>query len=275
MAVFVLDKHKKPLMPCSEARASSLLKRGRARVHKLHPFTIRIVDRLVENSVVDGVQVKIDPGSKETGIAVVRTDDEGTHPLGFYSLVHRGDQIHKKMQQRANYRHRRRSANLRAPRFQNRKRREGSLPPSLQHRVDTTVSWVKRFTKLAPVTGISMELVRFDTQKLQNPEISGVEYQQGTLFGYEVREYLLLKWEYTCAYCGKKNVSFEVDHINPKARGGSNRISNLTLACHECNQKKGDKPIEVFLKDKPEVLRKIQELCKTPLKDAAAVNATR
>ena len=277
MAVFVLDKHKKPLMPCSEARASSLLKRGRARVHKLHPFTIRIVDRLVENSVVDGVQVKIDPGSKETGIAVVRTDDEGTHPLGFYSLVHRGDQIHKKMQQRANYRRRRRSANLRyrAPRFQNRKRREGSLPPSLQHRVDTTVSWVKRFTKLAPVTGISMELVRFDTQKLQNPEISGVEYQQGTLFGYEVREYLLLKWEYTCAYCGKKNVSFEVDHINPKARGGSNRISNLTLACHECNQKKGDKPIEVFLKDKPEVLRKIQEQCKTPLKDAAAVNATR
>ena len=118
-----------------------------------------------------------------------------------------------------------------------------------------------------------MELVRFDTQKRQNPEISGVEYQQGTLFGYEVREYLLLQWGHKCAYCGEKGA--EIDHIKPKARGGSDRISNLTLACHECNQKKGDKPVEVFLKNKPKIVKKIQEQCKTPLKDAACVNATR
>ena len=124
----------------------------------------------------------------------------------------------------------------------------GWLAPSLQHRVDTTVSWVKRFTKLAPVTGLSMEQVRFDTQKLQNPEISGVEYQQGTLFGYEVREYLLEKWGRQCVYLGAENVPLEVEHIVPKARGGSTRISNRTLACHTCNQKKGDLPAETFLK---------------------------
>ena len=123
MAVFVLDKHHKPLMPCSEGRARCLLQRGRARVHRLNPFTIRLVDRLAENSVVDGIQVKIDPGSTETGIAIVRSDDNGTHALHFCSLTHRGAQIHKKMQQRANYRRRRRFANLRyrAPRFENRK----------------------------------------------------------------------------------------------------------------------------------------------------------
>ena len=88
MAVFVLDKHHKPLMPCSEKRARLLLQRGRARVHRLHPFTIRLVDRLVENSVVDGVHVKIDPGSKETGISIVRCDTKGTHALSFCTLKH-------------------------------------------------------------------------------------------------------------------------------------------------------------------------------------------
>ena len=235
------------------------------------------MDRLVENSVVDGVHVKIDPGSKETGISIVRCDTKGTHALSFCTLKHRGAQIHKKMGQRANYRRRRRSANrrYRAPRFNNRKRRAGWLPPSLKHRVDTIITWVKRFKKWAPLTEISMELVRFDTQKLQNPEISGVEYQHGVLFGYEVKEYLLEKWGHKCAYCGKKNVPLEVEHIVPKSRGGTNRVSNLTIACHTCNQTKGNELVSDFLKNKPEDLKKIQQQQKTPLKDAACMNATR
>jgi hypothetical protein len=120
-----------------------------------------------------------------------------------------------------------------------------------------------------------MELVRFDTQKLVDPEISGIEYQQGELWGYEVREYLLSKWGRQCAYCGKKDLRLEVEHIQPKSSGGSNRVSNLTIACHGCNQKKGDKPIEEFLKKKPELLASIIKQANTPLKGAAAVNATR
>ena len=101
------------------------------------------------------------------------------------------------------------------------------------------------------------------------------EYQQGTLAGYEVREYLLEKWGRVCAYCGDKNVPLQIEHIHPKSQGGSDRISNLTLACQCCNQKKGALPAEFFLARKPDVLKRILAQAKRPLKDAAAVNATR
>ena len=86
MKVFVLDKDHKPLMPCGPARARKLLKAGRARVHKLQPFTIRIVDRSLADSVVQKVVVKVDPGSKETGIAVVREDEEETHHALYFII---------------------------------------------------------------------------------------------------------------------------------------------------------------------------------------------
>jgi hypothetical protein len=120
-----------------------------------------------------------------------------------------------------------------------------------------------------------MELVKFDMQQMQNPEISGVEYQQGELQGYEVKEYLLEKWGRECAYCDGENTPLEVDHIQPKSKGGSNRVSNLTLACHDCNQRKGNLPIATFLAQQPERLRRIQDRAKASLKDAAAVNSTR
>ena len=278
MSVFVLDKKHEPLMPCHPARARKLLKAGRARVVKTYPFTIRLVDRLLENSAVQPVAVKVDPGSKQSGMAVVRDDGKAHHhALFFINLVHRGQVIQERMTARSAFRRRRRGANLRyrAPRFNNRKRPEGWLPPSLQHRVDTTMSWVKKLRKLVPVTALWVENVKFDTQKLQNPEVSGVEYQQGTLFGFEVREYLLEKFERRCVYCGAENTPLNIDHVVPRAKGGSDRVSNLVLACTECNQKKGAQPLEVFLKGKPEQFERIRRQLKAPLRDAAAVNATR
>jgi hypothetical protein len=129
--------------------------------------------------------------------------------------------------------------------------------------------------KLSSVEAISQELVKFDAQKMSNQEISGVEYQQGTLFGYEVREYLLEKWGRKCAYCGKSDVSLEIEHIRPKSSGGTNRIGNLALACRPCNERKGARSIEEFLKSKPDLLKRIMRQSKYSLKDAAAVNATR
>ena len=143
------------------------------------------------------------------------------------------------------------------------------MPPSLESRVLNISTWVRRLLKLCPITAISMELVRFDIQKLHNPEISGVEYQRGELFGYEVREYLLEKWGHKCAYCGVTNVPLEIEHIIPKSRGGTDRISNLTLACRKCNLAKGNKTAAEF--GYPE----IQEQAKKPLRDAAAINSTR
>jgi 5-methylcytosine-specific restriction endonuclease McrA len=141
--------------------------------------------------------------------------------------------------------------------------------------VATIESWVTRLRALAPVTGVAQELVKFDTQAIQNPEVSGVEYQRGELHGYEVREYLLEKWGRKCTYCGAEGCPLEVEHIVPKARGGSNRVSNLTLACHACNQRKGAKSVEEFLAKRPQILKRIKAVAQAPLKDAAAVNATR
>jgi 5-methylcytosine-specific restriction endonuclease McrA len=135
--------------------------------------------------------------------------------------------------------------------------------------VANILTWVQRLRRLCSLGALSQELVRFDTQLMQNPEISGVEYQRGSLAGFERREYLLEKWHRTCAYCGAQHVPLEEEHIIPKRRGGSDRVSNLTLACVPCNQKKGTQTAAEF--GHPEV----QAQAKLPLKAAAAVNTTR
>ncbi len=218
------------------------------------PFTIRLKDRTAEESVIKPVRVKVDPGARFTGIAIVREDRQGGPRLiAGIELEHRGNAIRDNMTKRAGYRRRRRSANTRyrAPRFDNRRRPEGRFPPSLRHRIDTTVSWMRRLTRIAPVSGFSVESVKFDTQKMLDPEVSGKEYQQGELEGYEVREYLLEKWCRKCAYCNAGNVPLQVEHIVPRARGGSDRVSNLTLACERCNRAKRARPVKEFLADKP------------------------
>ncbi len=96
-----------------------------------------------------------------------------------------------------------------------------------------------------------MDLVRFDLQAMENAEVSGVEYQQGTLAEYETREYLLEKWKRACSYGSKEIIPLQIEHIVPRATGGSNRISNLCLACEKCNQAKGTKDMKDFLKRTP------------------------
>ena len=280
MSVFVLDKRKSPLMPCSEKRARLLIARGRAVVVRAYPFTIRLKDRI--GGSIQPVRVKVDPGSKATGIAVVRETGQKQQVLALMELVHRGRQISKRLEQRRGFRRRRRyQLRYRAPRFLNRTRPKGWLAPSLQHRMDTTQSLINRLQSLVPVIAISQELVRFDTQKMENPEISGVEYQQGTLPGYEVREYLLEKWGRECAYCGEKGTPLQIEHIDPKANGGSNRISNLTIACAPCNKEKDKQSLADFfatskrLKKHVFRLDRVLNQAKKPLRDASAVNSTR
>jgi 5-methylcytosine-specific restriction endonuclease McrA len=268
-------------MPCSEKRARLLLQRGRAVIHRQVPLVIRLKDRRREQGTLQQVVLKLDPGSQTTGIALARegpTEDGLYHHAQFLAeLSHRGEVVHRQMQQRAAYRRRRRSANLRhrAPRFDNRKRAEGWLPPSIESRLATTMSQVKRLLRWCPVSRIIVERVRFDTQQLENPEIQGIEYQQGTLFGMEVRDYLLAKWNHQCAYCDAREVPLEIDHLVARARGGSDRVSNLVIACHTCNQAKADQSVREFLIDRPERFARILAQTKQPLKDAATMNATR
>ncbi len=275
MYVFVLDQNQQPLDPCHPARARELLKAGRATVFRRYPFTIVLKDRTVENSVVHPHRLKIDPGSKTTGLAVIQ--EQTGRVTTAIEVTHRGQTIRDALLTRKALRRARRNrkTRYRQPRFLNRTRHDGWLPPSLESRMANIMTWVQRIRNFCPITAISQELVRFDTQALINPEISGVEYQRGELFGFEVKEYLLTKWGRKCVYCNAVNVQLEVEHIVAKSRGGTNRVSNLTLACHPCNQAKGNQLIEQFLIGKPDLLKRILASAKTPLKDATAVNATR
>lgn len=275
-AVFVLSNTKKPLMPCRSARARKLLTAGRAAVYRMQPFTIILKDRA--DGDTQSVEVKIDPGSKTTGLALVgHFEQQGSVVLWGANLNHRGQTIKNNLESRRSLRRGRRGRNTRyrQARFLNRTRKDGWLPPSVESRVVNIESVIHRLANRCPITEASVELVKFDMQHMQNPEISGVEYQQGELAGYECREYLLEKWHRTCAYCGDKDVPLQVEHIQPRALGGSNRVANLTLACQPCNQKKGSQPVSEFLKSKPDLLKKIKSQAKAPLKDAAAVNASR
>lgn len=273
--VFVLDKNRQPLMPCHPARARELLNRGKAAVYRRVPFTLILKARAGGDAQL--LCLKLDPGSKTTGLAMTLHRQGRDTVIWAGELNHRGKSIRASLDARRALRRgrRNRKTRYRAKRFLNRTKPAGWLAPSLQHRVDTTLSWVKRLTRLAPVTALSQELVRFDMQAIQNPEIDGVEYQQGELAGYEVREYLLEKWGRQCAYCPATDVPLQIEHIVAKANGGTNRVSNLTMACRKCNERKGTQRIEDFLAHDPARLARIKAQAKAPLKDAAAVNSTR
>jgi len=254
-------------MPCHPARARKLLGRGRAAVLRRYPFTIILRERV--GGATQPVRLKVDPGSKATGVVLVNEQTNGT--VWAAEVEHRGERIKQALLDRRVLRRGRRArkTRYRKPRFDNRERPEGWLAPSLNSRVQNVLTWVSRLRRLAPVSTLSMELVRFDTQLMQNPEIGGVEYQQGELAGYEVREYLLEKWERRCVYCGKTGVPLQVEHIVPRDRGGGNRVSNLTLACEPCNKKKGNQTAAEFGHPK------VQAQARHPLRGAAAVNTTR
>lgn len=272
--VFLIDADKKPLDPIHSAQARQLLRNGKAAIFRRFPFTL-ILKESRPDAPVQPLRLKIDPGAKTTGFALV---NDATGEVVFaFSLQHRGFAIRDALTSRRQIRRGRRArkTRYRAPRFNNRKRPSYWLPPSLQSRVENIKTWVKRLIKLAGIGAISQELVRFDMQLMLNPDIQGNEYQQGTLAGYETREYLLQKWDRTCVYCGAKDIPLQVEHIHPRAKGGSNRLSNLTLSCEKCNVKKGTKDVKDFLKKDPEKLKRIVSQTKKPASDAAAVNTTR
>jgi 5-methylcytosine-specific restriction endonuclease McrA len=272
--VFVLDTNKRPLNPVHPGRARILLSTGKAAVIRRYPFTL-ILKQEVHNPTLQPLRVKIDPGSKITGMAIV--NDASSEVVWAAELSHRGHAIQEALDSRRATRcsRRARHTRYRKPRFNNRTRLKGWLPPSLRSRVDNIAVWIARLMRYAPISEISLELVKFDTQAMQHPEIGGEEYQQGTLAGYEIREYLLEKWDRQCAYCGRKDIPLEIEHIQPRANGGTNRISNLCLSCESCNIRKGTQSIDQFLHNKPDVLKRILAQTKAPLKDTASVNATR
>ena len=272
--VFVLDDMQRPLDPIHPGYARRLLSSGQAAVFCHYPFTI-ILTKEVQEPITPPLRLKLDPGSKTTGIAIV--NDASGEVVWAAELTHRGNSISGSLDRRRASRRGRRQRNTRyrKARFLNRRKPKGWLPPSLESRIANILTWVHRLSRYCPLASISQELVKFDTQLMQNAEISGIDYQQGTLQGYELREYVLEKWNRTCAYCGAKEIPLQIEHIQARANGGTNRVSNLCLACEPCNLKKGTRDIRDFLKHKPDVLKRILAQAKASLKDASAVNSIR
>jgi len=262
MKVFVLSKEGKPLMPTTPRRARVWLKAKRARVVRRDPFTIRL--RFATQQHTQPAKVGVDTGSKHVGIAAITNGE-----VVFQADVHLRDDIAEKLKQRHRYRRNRRGrkTRYREARYDNRRRPDGWLPPSLQSKSQATVRAVRFIALFLPVGQITVEVGSFDTQKMQKPDIAGIEYQQGELEGYLLREYLLERFQRTCVYCGAQGVPLEIDHLIPKARGGSNRASNLTLSCRPCNQRKGQQTAAEF------GFPGVQAKARVPLKHAAHVSS--
>ena len=266
--VFVVDSEKRPVDPIHPGAARRLLTLRRAAVYRRYPFTLILREPQPE-APTPPLRLKIDPGSKTTGLALV--NDVSGAVVWAAELTHRGQQVKKHLTDRHAVRRsrRQRKTRYRPARWLNRRRKPGWLPPSLESRIANVMTWVARLRRLCPIGALSQELVKFDTQLLERPEISGVEYQQGTLAGYEVREYVLEKWGRRCSSCKRTGVPLQMEHLIPRARGGSDRVSNLVLACEPCNLKKGTQTASEF------GFPDLQAQAKRPLNDAAAVNATR
>lgn len=274
----VLDQHGKPLMPTKRlGKVYRLLKTKKAHIVSYEPFTIQL-DYEPDTHIIQPMTLGVDSGAIHSGYSVANEQRE------FYSSeVIARDNISYRISDRHMYRRNRRyrKTRYRKPRFNNRKnKKKGWLPPSLEQKVAVQLNEIDHLYRHFPIETIIVEVAEFDIQKIKNPNISGKDYQQGTLQGYNIRNYLLEKHGRKCFYCDKAVSTFEVEHMIPKAKGGSNRIDNLTLSCHSCNQKKGTLTAEEFIKQTlpaEKVAKKLKQLSKEKrlFKYMAHMNATR
>lgn len=230
----VLNKHGKPLMPCHPAMARQLLGEGRAEVIQRTPFVIRL--RYGSYGYRQPVTLGVDAGYENIGLSATTLERE------VYSgeVQLRTDMV-KLNSERRMYRRSRRNRKTwyRKPRFDNRKKPEGWLAPSIQHKLDSHMKVIKNTMAILPVSHATIEVAAFDIQKIKNPDISGVDYQNGDQKDFwNTREYVLYRDGHTCQHCkGKsKDPVLEVHHIVSKQTGGD-RPGNLITLCATCHDK--------------------------------------
>lgn len=255
--VIALDRHKKPLGFVTERRCRKLLEVRRAVFYRHYPAVIILKDVDARNIYkLPSYRIKIDPGAVHTGIAIVC--NETNEVMYFLQIEYRGSEVKKALITRKQTRRNRRSRETRYRRckFKNggdfdSSRKNGWLPPSVKSTADNVIHWVEKLCRYINITECSFEAVRFDSQLMDNPEIGGEEYQQGTLSGYELREYLMEHFRHTCQYCGGESGDpvLEWEHKIPRSRGGSDSVKNASLACSCCNRDKGNRTLEEYLED--------------------------
>ena len=276
----VLTKARRPLAPCHPNRAKSLVKAGKARFITRYGIRCIILNKTAVPKLKTRcrVQLRVKPGAAITGIAITLEHPDGSRSvLMAFQLEHRGKIITraliKRRQRRQNRRYRK--TRYRKPRFLNRTKPEGWLPPSIISRMSNTLTWVRRLSKILPVSDIHVETAVYDPALLRNPEIKGEEYQQGPLYQTNLRAAIFHRDGHKCVYCGKsgKRHRMELDHAIPQAQGGPDRYDNLLTACHDCNLKRNNQPLEVWLKHRPRKLAEVKAILGTSLAAATQLNA--
>jgi hypothetical protein len=239
-------------MPCKPSKARKLLRDNKAKIVSYKPFTIQLL--YGSSGYKQDINLGIDLGAKHVGVAI--TTEDKVLAKGEIELR---DDISSLLETRKIYRRSRRyrKTRYRKPRFLNRakSKRKGWLPPSIQSRIDNTFMWIDRFCNLLPNPNLIIEVGKFDVQKMINPDIGGVDYQKGQIYGYyDVRYFVFTRDNYTCQVCKKKGKILQTHHIIYKSKGGTDRADNLITVCTDChtskNHKKGGVLYEWMTKDK-------------------------
>ena len=274
MVVYVLNKNNKPLMPCKPQRARKLIKEKKAKVVNYKPFTIKLL--YGSYGYTQNTNLGIDLGSKNIGVGI--TTDDRVLSKGDIEL--RQD-VSSLIETKATLRRSRRSRKTRYRKckfnFRNKRvfnapkgaklkplrkgsnskknwrtlatnidssRHDGWLPPSIQSRIDNTFFWIDKYYNLLPKCNLSIEVGKFNMAKMINPEIEGIDYQQGEAFGfYNTRYYVFARDNYTCQICKKgKGKILHTHHVLYKSKGGSDRAENLATICDDCHTHENHQP---------------------------------
>lgn len=224
-----------PLIPCTQKKARILLKEGKAVIYKYDPFTIQLTYATGETK--QDCHIGIDTGSKHIGMAIT-----SENKVLFKGEIELRQDVKSNIDTKHIYRRSRRNrkTRYRQPRFLNRKRSDKWLPPSLQNRVDHTFHWIDTFCSLVSDPILHIEVGKFDTAKMINPEINGVDYQHGQTYGFfEERYFVFARDNYTCQCCGKsKDKILQTHHIIYRSNGGTDRVDNLITVCTDCHTSK-------------------------------------
>lgn len=235
MRIFVMNMRGDPLMPCTQKKARILLKKGKAVIYKYDPFTIQLTYATGETK--QDCHIGIDTGSKHIGMAIT-----SENKVLFKGEIELRQDVKSNIDTKHIYRRSRRNrkTRYRQPRFLNRKRSDKWLPPSLQNRVDHTFHWIDTFCSLVSDPILHIEVGKFDTAKMINPEINGVDYQHGQTYGFfEERYFVFARDNYTCQCCGKsKDKILQTHHIIYRSNGGTDRVDNLITVCTDCHTSK-------------------------------------
>lgn len=241
--VFVLDKSKKPLDMITNSEARILLRNKQAVIDKVYPFTIRLKSNSC-GSKDRAYTVKLDPGSKHTGIAIT---DDNNQVVVLAELEHRGHIIKRIIDKRRLVRRsrRQRKTRYRPARFLNRTRPYGWLAPSVRSRADNVINFIKKYKKLINLNKVMIENVSFDVAQItSDTKLWGSDYQQGNLYQTELRSFIFSRSDGKCVYCEAK--ADEIDHVIPRSNGGTNSTYNLVAACRSCNEKKSNLSLKAF-----------------------------